>query len=92
MGLTSSKPQSSITCPNCGYNNLPEKVRSCPECGAAILAAAQPVAQIEVSQKVGSVEGGRLVGVDLGEVQGDVNIGNYTLRIGSMHGGVYGNG
>jgi len=88
LDLTSSKPRSSITCPKCGYENLPEKVRFCPECGAAILAAPQPAAQVEVTQKVGSVEGGRVVGVDLGQVLGDVNIGNYTLRIGSINGGV----
>ena len=45
-------------------------------------------AQIEVSQQVGTVEGGRVVGVDLGEVLGDVNIGNYTVRIGTQNGGV----
>jgi hypothetical protein len=49
----------------------------CPECGAAIVAAPEPVAQeapqgaaaqIEVRQQVETVEGGRVVGVDLGEV------------------------
>jgi hypothetical protein len=48
----------------------------------------KPTAQIEVTQEVGTVEGGQLVGVDLGEVLGDVSIGNYTLRIGTLNGGV----
>ena len=88
MELRSSKPQSSISCPKCGYDSVPGRANFCPACEAAILKAPKPAAQIEVSQEVGSVEGGRVVGVDLGQVSGDVNIGNYTLRIGSMHGGV----
>ena len=48
-----------------------------------ILAAPKPAAQIEVTQEVHSVEGGQVIGVDLGEVRGDINIGDYTLRIGS---------
>src|ERR671932_1929661 len=88
MALRSKLP-SSITCPRCGYKDLPEKAHFCPGCGTAILAAPkQPAAQIEVTQEVGSVEGGQVTGVDLGQVLGDVNIGKYTLRIGSVHGGV----
>jgi hypothetical protein len=85
-----------MNCPKCNQN-IPEGAHFCPECGAAIVAAPEPVAreapqegaaQIEVRQQVGTVEGGRVVGVDLGEVLGDVNIGNYTLRIGTLNGGV----
>ena len=85
-----------MNCPKCNHS-ISEGAHFCPECGAAIVAAPEPVArevsqgaaaQIEVSQQVGTVEGGQVVGVDLGEVLGDVNIGNYTLRIGTLNGGV----
>jgi hypothetical protein len=85
-----------MNCPKCNHS-ISEWTHFCPACGAAIVAAPEPVAreasqegaaQIQVSQQVGTVEGGRVVGVDLGEVLGDVNIGNYTLRIGTLNGGV----
>src|SRR5918998_3789810 len=85
-----------MNCPKCN-RSISEGAHFCPQCGAAIVAAPEPVAreapqgaaaQIEVEQQVGTVEGGRVVGVDLGEVLGDVNIGNYTLRIGTLNGGV----
>src|SRR5215217_3500420 len=85
-----------MNCPKCNQS-IPEGTHFCPECGAAIVAAPEPVArevvqgtaaQIEVSQQVQTVEGGQVVGVDLGEVLGDVNIGNYNLRIGTLNGGV----
>src|SRR5215217_4769306 len=85
-----------MNCPKCNHS-ISEWAHFCPECGAAIVAAPEPLAreasqegtaQIEVSQQVGTVESGRVVGVDLGEVLGDVNIGNYTLRIGTLNGGV----
>src|SRR5215217_8039541 len=86
----------SMNCPKCNHS-ISEWTHFCPQCGAAIVAAPEPVAReasqegaahIEVSQQVGTVEAGRVVGVDLGEVLGDVNIGNYTLRIGTLNGGV----
>src|SRR5215210_7201545 len=85
-----------MNCPKCNHS-ISEWTHFCPDCGAAIVAAPEPLArgasqegaaQIEVSQQVGTVEGGQVVGVDLGEVLGDVNIGNYTLRIGTLNGGV----
>jgi hypothetical protein len=85
-----------MNCPRCN-SSISDGTRFCPECGAAIVAAPDPIArevsqgaaaQIEVRQQVGTVEGGRVVGVDLGEVLGDVNIGNYTVRIGTLNGGV----
>src|SRR5215212_805226 len=85
-----------MNCPKCN-SSISEGAHFCPECGAAIVAAPEPVAQeapqgaaaqIEVRQQVETVEGGRVVGVDLGEILGDVNIGNYTLRIGTLNGGV----
>jgi hypothetical protein len=85
-----------MNCPKCNHS-ISEGTHFCPNCGAALVAAPEPVArevsqgaaaQIEVNQQVGTVEGGRVVGVDLGEVLGDVNIGNYTLRIGTLNGGV----
>ena len=77
-----------MNCPQCDQEGLPEGAHFCLECGAEILRTPKPAAQIEVTQEVGSVEEGRIVGVELGQVLGDVNIGNYTLQIGSMHGGV----
>ena len=85
-----------MNCPKCNHS-ISEWAHFCPECGAAIVAAPEPLAreasqeggaQVEVSQQVGTIEGGQVVGVDLGEVLGDVNIGNYTLRIGTLNGGV----
>src|SRR5215207_2866980 len=85
-----------MNCPRCNHS-ISEWTHFCPECGAAIVAAPEPLAreasqeggaQVEVSQQVGTIEGGQVVGVDLGEVLGDVNIGNYTLRIGTLNGGV----
>src|SRR3954470_24241401 len=77
-----------MSCPECGYDGLPEGARSCSRCGTVLLTAQNPAAQIEVSQKIGTVEGGEVVGVDLGQVLGDVNVGNYVLQIGTLNGGV----
>src|SRR5918995_2348006 len=85
-----------MNCPKCNHS-ISEGTHFCPQCGAAIVAAPEPLAreasqegaaQIQVRQQVGTVEGGQVVGVDLGEVLGDVNIGNYTLRVGTLNGGV----
>jgi zinc-ribbon domain len=85
-----------MNCPKCDHI-ISEGEHFCPNCGAALVAALEPgpaearrgaAAQLEVEQQVGTVEGGRVVGVDLGEVLGDVNIGNYTVRIGTLNGGV----
>ena len=77
-----------MNCPKCGQSSVPDGARFCHECGATILTGPNPAAQIEVTQEVGRIEGGRVVGVDIGQVLGDVSIGNYTLQIGSVHGGV----
>ncbi len=85
-----------MNCPKCNHS-ISEGTHFCPQCGAAIVAAPGPgtgealqgaAAQIEVEQRVGTVEEGRVVGVDLGEVLGDVNIRNLTLTIGTQNGGV----
>jgi hypothetical protein len=54
----------------------------------AIPKTPEPAARVEVTQRIGAVEAGRVVGVDLGEVLGDVNIGKYNLTIGTLNGGV----
>src|SRR5215212_9288457 len=77
-----------MSCPKCDSYDETGSTPFCPECEVATLTSPKPTAQIEVTQEVGTVEGGQLVGVDLGEVLGDVSIGNYTLRIGTLNGGV----
>src|SRR5215211_9282688 len=85
-----------MNCPKCNHS-ISEGTHFCPQCGAALVAAPEPAArevsrgaaaQINVNQQAGTVGGGRVVGVDLGEVLGDVNISNYTFRIGTLNGGV----
>jgi hypothetical protein len=76
-----------MNCPRCDHS-IPDKANFCPECGAAIPEAPELAARVEVSQQVETVQGGRVVGVDLGQVLGDVSIGNYSLTIGTMNGGV----
>jgi hypothetical protein len=62
-----------MNCPKCN-RNISEGLPFCPECGAAIVAAPElgareapqgAAARVEVDQHVGTVEGGRVVGVDL---------------------------
>ena len=54
--------------------------------------ATPPSTHIEVDQKVGRVDGGDVVGVDIGQVLGDVSISSeqrdqsYTLRVGTLNG------
>src|SRR5918994_3644516 len=76
-----------MNCPRCDHS-IPDKAKFCPECGAAIPQVPESAARVEVSQQVETVQGGRDVGMDVGQVLGDVSIGNYTLTIGTMNGGV----
>jgi hypothetical protein len=76
-----------VKCPRCDHG-VPKAAHFCSECGVAIPMTPEPAAQVEVTQRIGAVEGGRVVGVDLGEVLGDVSIGKYNLTIGTINGGV----
>lgn len=71
-----------MTCPGCGRADLDPAARFCPSCGAAQPAPPSPAAPdepaaattIDVRQEAGSVSGGRVTGVELGQVAGDVTI------------------
>jgi len=70
-----------MDCPQCGYDRVPEGARFCPECGGAIPTPPQPGAHVAVTQDVGTVTGGRVVGVDLDEVAGDVTVESTVNQI-----------
>jgi hypothetical protein len=63
-----------MNCPKCEYDGVPAGARFCPNCGAALSEATKPSTQITVTQDVGSVEGGEVAGVEVGQVTGDVTI------------------
>jgi len=70
-----------MNCQKCGYDGVPQGARFCPECGQPIAGAAQPSAQITVTQDVGSVAGGEISGVDVGQVTGDVTVESTVNQI-----------
>jgi hypothetical protein len=89
-----------MKCPRCGHDGVAEGAHFCSECGAAILEAPEPdargasreaAAQIDVRQEVGTVEGGRVIGVELGHVHGSVNIRNVEVTVGTLNGDVVNN-
>jgi tetratricopeptide (TPR) repeat protein len=70
-----------MNCQKCGYSDVPDGARFCPECGQPIAGAVQPGAQITVRQDVGSVAGGEVSGVDVGQVTGDVTVESTVNQI-----------
>jgi tetratricopeptide (TPR) repeat protein len=70
-----------MNCQKCGYSGVPDGARFCPECGQPIAGAAQPGAQVTVMQDVGSVAGGEVSGVDVGQVTGDVTVESTVNQI-----------
>lgn len=52
-----------MTCPDCGYDRASEGSRFCPDCDAALHTAPQPVPGIRITQDVGQVGGGKVVGL-----------------------------
>ena len=70
-----------MKCPECGNDRVPEGARFCPACGAP---ASEPVgagAHISAETDVGSVAGGRVTGVDVGHVTGDVTVESTVNQI-----------
>ena len=63
-----------MKCTTCNYDPIPESARFCPKCGAEVSRPSTPSAQITVTQDVGTVKDGKVTGVALGEVKGDVSI------------------
>ena len=70
-----------MDCPQCGYDRVPAGARFCPECGGAIPTPSRPGAHVAVTQDVGTVAGGRVVGVDLDQVAGDVTVESTVNQI-----------
>jgi formylglycine-generating enzyme required for sulfatase activity len=63
-----------MNCINCGYDRVPDEARYCPKCGTAIPQPSRPSSEITVMQEVGSVDGGRVTGVEVSQVTGDLII------------------
>ena len=63
-----------MNCTNCGYDHVPDEARHCPKCGAATPQPPRPSSEITVMQEVSSVDGGRVTGVEVGQVAGDLII------------------
>jgi tetratricopeptide (TPR) repeat protein len=70
-----------MNCPKCKYDGLPEGARFCPNCGTAISGVYEPSTEITVTQEVGSVEGGEVTAVEVGQVTGDVTIESTVNQI-----------
>ena len=70
-----------MNCPECGYERVPEGARFCPNCGGEMPAAPTPDARIAVTQDVGRVEGGRVTGVNVDQVTGDVTVESTVNQI-----------
>jgi tetratricopeptide (TPR) repeat protein/RNA polymerase subunit RPABC4/transcription elongation factor Spt4 len=62
-----------MNCPKCNAV-VPEQARSCPHCGAELAAQVPKQTQIVVQQQVGQVAGGKMAGVEVGPVKGDLTV------------------
>ncbi len=65
-----------MKCTNCGSEQAPDEAQFCPACGQALQETSKPgpSAGITVNQDVGSVSGGRVVGVQTQNLYGDVKV------------------
>ena len=71
----------STTCPHCGYDALAQDARTCPKCKAVLEQPAAPVATVKSEMHIGTVEDGRVTGVQIGDIRGDVAIdSNVTIE------------
>jgi hypothetical protein len=59
-----------MNCPKCGYDGVPDGARFCPNCGESLPGAPQPSTQVSVTQEVGSVAGGQVTGLEVGQLVG----------------------
>lgn len=62
-----------MNCPKCG-SEVHELANFCANCGTALDASATPSTRVEVHQNVGTVAGGEVTGLEVGEVSGDLTI------------------
>ena len=70
-----------MKCPECGTDRVPAGARFCPACGAQVSEPAGPGAHVSVAQDVGRVAGGRVTGVEVGQVTGDVTVESTVNQI-----------
>jgi tetratricopeptide (TPR) repeat protein len=72
-----------MKCPNCGNEQIPEGSRFCPACGQALQETAKPdpKTEISVSQNVGSVSDGKVAGVQIENLKGNVSIESTVNQI-----------
>jgi tetratricopeptide (TPR) repeat protein len=70
-----------MNCPKCGYDDMPDGARFCPNCGESLPGAPQPSTQVSVTQEVGSVAGGQVTGLEVGQVAGNVTIESTVNQI-----------
>ncbi len=70
-----------IKCPKCSYEPIHDRVSFCPNCGEKIAKAAKPSTRINIDQKVGKVEGGKVAGVVIGKVKGKLTIRSTVNQI-----------
>lgn len=61
-----------MLCPHCGFEDVPSGARFCPNCGRTLPQTTKVAAHIQATQEVGSVEGGTVTGVRIGQVIGTV--------------------
>ena len=70
-----------MICPQCGDDGTPKGARYCPTCGRALSEPAKPSVEITSAVKVGRVEGGRVAGVEVGQITGDVTVQSTVNQI-----------
>ena len=62
-----------MNCPQCG-SQIQEQARFCASCGAALAHSSTPSTQVQVRQDVGTIGGGEVTGVKVGDLIGDLTV------------------
>ena len=72
-----------MKCPNCGNEQAPEGSRFCPACGQALQETSKPdhKTEISVNQNVGKVSNGKVTGVQIENLRGNVSIESTVNQI-----------